>query len=321
MSNAPRLRLADAQPHDDSASWALLRGHPALAELREADLREALALGAQVREREAGARLLEAGTQDRALLFLLKGRAQVICEDGVLGERVAGELLGECSAFSQDGLRLASARGVTDCTLLVLGEDTLLRLRLRGNPVVEAAETLALRMLAKRAHLEQRRVDAAATERAGGLLSRLLGACRARAERPELQQALSQCPAFRGLSGRAWRAIAESSLLLELEAGQDIPADRAATVLLSGKVERVVAGERVSARPAQGELVGLGGLVHPVGDVAALRAREHSWVLCVAFARLRHRMQQDAALAQELRGLVAAQLVGDLAGEGLRLAA
>lgn len=189
---------------------------------------------------------------------------------------------------------------------------TALRLRLAPQNADVNEETLVL--LAKRVQLAQRRQDAEATERCGGgLVSRLLSACfpKERAPRPAMQQALSACPALRELSGAAWRAIAESSLLLELEAGEEIPAARAATVLVSGALERVVGG-RVSARQAQGQLVGMGGLVHPVSDGASLRAAAHSWVLCVSFARLRSRMERDAELAAELRFMLAEQLQGSL---------
>ncbi|MCB9797238.1 MAG: cyclic nucleotide-binding domain-containing protein [Alphaproteobacteria bacterium] len=184
-------------------------------------LLQALDLGMQPVEVEAGQLLTEEGEVDPALMVVVSGEVDVTLGQPPVRLACAGpgEILGELAVFGRGQRRTASLRARTDCELLVLEGRDLARLRERGNHVVPALEAAALRAVGARLMATRERLTALGVGRSpaeilagqrawlASLRAVLAGSEPRAAIRPTLVGALACSGLFDGASGEWFAAL------------------------------------------------------------------------------------------------------------------
>lgn len=89
------------------------------------DLAQALLDAGDIREIGQGVELIKEGDSDSEVYFLLMGIAEIRVKGNPVGERMAGEMLGEIAALKPSNRRTASVVTLEPCVVLQLAADKL----------------------------------------------------------------------------------------------------------------------------------------------------------------------------------------------------
>lgn len=89
------------------------------------DLGKAFLDAGEIREIAQGVELIKEGDSDTDVYFLLMGRVEVLIKGNLVGERVAGEMLGEIATLNPANKRTATVVALEACVVLQLTADRL----------------------------------------------------------------------------------------------------------------------------------------------------------------------------------------------------
>ena len=273
------------------------------------------------------------GEVDTTLMIVVTGLLDVVVGDPatVVATVGPGELIGDMALFGQEGVRQATIRTRSPCTLLVIDQEGLKTLRAKENMLVTLLEAQALRTIGSRLRQMDFRITEFAEgteleqETPAGLISRFKSWLvptnpHPAQPPPSVLETLKATPALEGLSLEIMTALADELVMEPVPQGtiliQEGLRDGDAFILARGRIDVYRAtcnasNQRV-ATLEPGLLFGVVALVHGSVRSASCYAAEPCWVVRLPGKLYSEMEKRDDLLARAFRSAVYEALVKQL---------